>query len=180
MSTGTQWIATPATKKLQITVGVCSVVFTIGTTVQNFVIINTELVEMMMQAGGSADPTASAPGFTLGLRIVGCLYILGNAAGILALRSRPRALWWIVLAVNCTQGLGFWAIPPSMWDAATNLYGTWAIIPSAVTDGGALLLTVTMVLAMAKYRTAWAQQRTVTPAVPQVPGSSNVTRGSRG
>ncbi|KOG62598.1 hypothetical protein ADK76_12665 [Streptomyces griseoflavus] len=180
MSTGTQWIATPATKKLQITVGVCSVVFTLGTTVHNFAIINNELVEMMMRTSGSADPTASAPGFTLWLRIVGCLYILGNAAGILALRSRPRALWWIVFAVNCTQGLGFWVIPPSMWDAATDLYGTWGIIPSAVTDGGALLLTVTMALTMLKYRTAWAQQRTVPTGVPQAPGSSSVTRGSRG
>ncbi len=91
MSTGKQLIATPVTKKLHITVGVCSVVFTIGTAVHNFVIINNDLVEMMMRAGGSADPTASAPGFTLWLRIAGCLYILGNAAGILALRSRSRA-----------------------------------------------------------------------------------------
>ncbi|MEV5595362.1 hypothetical protein [Streptomyces sp. NPDC052496] len=179
MSTGTQLVATSITPKLRLTVGVCSVIFTVGTAVHNFAIINNKLVEMMMQISGSADPAASAPGFTSGLRIVGCLYILGNAAGILALRSRSRALWWVVLAVNCTQGLGFWAIPPSMWDAAADLYGTWGIVPSAVTDGGALLLTVVMVLAMVKYRTTWAQQHTVPTDAPQAPGSSSATAGSR-
>ncbi|WP_030670015.1 hypothetical protein [Streptomyces rimosus] len=180
MNTATYLVVTPVTRKLQIAVGMCSLVFTIGTAVHNFVIINNELVEMMMRASGSADPTASAPGFTLGLRIVGCLFILGNAAGVLALRSRSCAVWWLVFAVNCTQGLGFWVIPPSMWDAATDLYGTWGIVPSAVTDGGALLLTLTMVLAMVKYRTAWAQQRVVTAGAPQVPGSSSATQSRRG
>ncbi|MFH8407030.1 hypothetical protein ACH4FX_19845 [Streptomyces sp. NPDC018019] len=65
MSSGTQLVATPLTRKLRITVGVCSVLFTIGTTVHNFAIINSELVAMMMQASGSADPAVSAPGFTL-------------------------------------------------------------------------------------------------------------------
>lgn len=180
MSTETQLVATPTTRRLQITVGVCSVVFAIGTLVHNFTVINNDLVEMMMRISGSADPTASAPGFTRGLRIVGCLYILGNAAGILALRSRPRALWWVVLAVNCTQGLGIWVIPPAMWEAATDLYGTWGIVPSAVTDGGALLLTMVMVVAMVKYRTTWAQRHAVSAGTPPAPGSSSATRGSRG
>ncbi|MFH8407031.1 hypothetical protein ACH4FX_19850 [Streptomyces sp. NPDC018019] len=107
---------------------------------------------------------------------MGCLYILGNAAGILALRSRSRALWWVVFAVNFTQGIGFWVIPPSMWDAATDLYGTWGIVPSAVTDGGALLLTMTMVLVMVKHRTAWAQQRAVPADASQASGISRSTR----
>lgn len=177
MSIGTPLVATTLTKKLQITVGVCSVVFTIGTTVHNFVIIDNELVEMMMGISGSADPTAAAPGFTLWLRIVGCIYILGNAAGILALRSRSCVLWWAVFAVNCTQGLGFWAVPPSMWNAATDLYGTWGTVSSLVTDGGALLLTVFMVLTMVKYRAVWAQQRALPTGAPQVPDSSSATQG---
>src|SRR5690554_1454193 len=89
-----------ATRKLQITIFICSIIFTIGTAIHNFIIINPSLIETMMQMAGVADPASEASGFTFGFRIVGCIYIIGNALGIMALTSRSRILWWIILAVN--------------------------------------------------------------------------------
>lgn len=150
---------TSATRKLQIVIALSSVIFTLGTTLHNFVIVNTSLIETMMQMAGAADPAAEAPGFTMGLRAVGCIYIVGNALGILALWNRSHALWWTVFAVNITQGLGFIMIPSSMWSAAADAYGAWGILPSAVTDGGAIILALAMIAVLLKYRAPWAQRR---------------------
>jgi hypothetical protein len=157
----TRQTPTSTTRKLQIFITICSVVFTIGTTLQNFVIVNTSLIESMMQMAGAPDPTGEAPGFTFGFRIVGCIYIIGNALGMLAIRSRSRALWWTVFVINITQALGFYMIPPSMWTAAINAYGFLGMLPSAVTDGGAIILSFVMIISMVKFRTTWAQSRTL-------------------
>jgi hypothetical protein len=151
--------AAPATRRLQTAIAVCSVIFTIGTALHNFVIVNASLIETMMRMEGAPDPAGEAPGFTFGFRIVGCIYIVGNALGLLAFRSRSRVLWWTVFAVNLTQGLGFVMIPRSMWTAAAEAYGAWGILPSAITDGGAFILAVVMIVSMVKYRATWAQRR---------------------
>ncbi|MFE4525386.1 hypothetical protein ACFRCQ_25305 [Cytobacillus firmus] len=150
---------TSTTRKLQLAIALSSVIFTIGTTLQNFVIVNTGLIETMMQMAGAQNPAGEAPGFTFWFRIVGCIYILGNALGLLAFRSRSRVLWWTILSVNITQGLGFAMIPPSMWTASTEAYGVWGILPSVITDGGGLILSLVMIISMVKYRTTWAQHR---------------------
>ncbi|MFB9807592.1 hypothetical protein ACFFQF_21285 [Haladaptatus pallidirubidus] len=61
MSEKPQLIATPITRKLQIAIALSSVIFTIGTTLQNFVIINTSLIEKMMRMENVADPAGAAP-----------------------------------------------------------------------------------------------------------------------
>lgn len=159
MSEKSQLIATPTTRKLQIAIALSSVIFTIGTTLQNFVIINTSLIEKMMRMENVADPAGAAPSFTMWFRVVGCLYILGNAVGILALRSQSRLLWWTVFTVNITQAFGFVMIPSSMWSAAIDTYGVWGILPSLITDGGAIALVLVMIISMVKYRSPWAQRR---------------------
>jgi len=147
-----------ATRKLQITIVLCSIIFTIGTTIHNFVIINPPLIETMMQMAGGADPAGDASGFTFGFRIVGCIYIMGNALGILALNSRSRILWWIILVVNITQATGPIMIPSSMWTTVNDVYGVLGILPSAITDGGAIILSLVMIISMLKFRTIWAQK----------------------
>ncbi|XKK39599.1 hypothetical protein HFP72_01310 [Nocardiopsis sp. ARC36] len=97
---------TTATRRLQVLVAVCSAVFVLGTVLHAFTVLDTALVEAMMREAGGADPEGAAPGFTLGLRTVGCFYAVGNAVGLLALGSTSGAVWWIVLAVNSTQALG--------------------------------------------------------------------------
>ncbi|GAA0235920.1 hypothetical protein [Haladaptatus pallidirubidus] len=159
MSEKPQLIATPITRKLQIAIALSSVIFTIGTTLQNFVIINTSLIEKMMRMENVADPAGAAPSFTMWFRVVGCLYILGNVIGILALRSQSRLLWWTVFTVNFTQAFGFVMIPSSMWLATTDTYGVWGILPSLITDGGAIALVLVMIISMVKYRSPWAQRR---------------------
>ncbi|MBP1947119.1 hypothetical protein [Virgibacillus litoralis] len=152
-------VLTPTTYRLQIGIALCSIIFTIGTTLQNFVIVNISLIETMMQMADAPNPEGQAPGFTNGFRLVGCIYIIGNALGILAFRVRSTILWWVILVVNFTQGLGFVMIPSSMWVAAISEYGIWGILPSAITDGGAIILAIIMIYTMVKYRSTWAQQR---------------------
>jgi hypothetical protein len=147
------------TRPLQRAVGICSIIFLIGTTLHNFAVVDVHLIETMMRAAGGADPVGDAPGFTTGFHIVGTVYMLGNALGILAFWSRATLLWWVVLAVNLTQGLGYIMIPPEMWTAARDRYGLPGILPSVITDGGAAILTLVMVIAFAKYRRPWALSR---------------------
>ncbi|SDS68863.1 hypothetical protein [Microlunatus soli] len=150
---------------VQLITGICSIVFTIGTVLQNFVIINRRAVEqMMVLAGQSAEAaSAAAPGFLTGFRIVGCVYILGNAIGILALRRRNATwLFWVVLAVNLTQAAGVVMIPPEVFRASIALYGPAGILPSVITDGGALLVTVLLVIVLIRHRRPWGPARTGT------------------
>lgn len=138
-------------------VAVASLVFAVGTALHNFAVIDVAVVEEMMRRAGGADPTGDAAGFTTGFRIVGTAYLLGNAAGILAWWHRPAWLYWLVLAVNLTQGLGWLFIPPDMWAVVRERYGTAGVLPSAVTDGGAVLLTLVLVGALVRYRRTWAR-----------------------
>ncbi|MFI5734341.1 hypothetical protein ACIA49_29770 [Kribbella sp. NPDC051587] len=153
--TETRW-----TPRLQILVGAVSIVFTVGTALQNFWIVNHEtLVRMMVLAGRTeADAEAGAPGFLTGFRIVGCLYIVGNAAGILALRQQKQTwLFWLVLAVNVTQAVGVRAVPPEMFEASIDRFGPVGALPSLVTDGGAALLSLVLLGFLIKTRRPWAQ-----------------------
>ena len=140
-----------ATRKLQITIVICSIIFTIGTAIHNFIIINPQLIETMMQMAGVANPADEALDFTFVFRIVGSIYILVNALGILALNSRSRLLCCVILVVNITQATG-----PIM-TAGNDVYGVQGILPSAITDGGAFILSLVMIISMLKFRTAWAQ-----------------------
>lgn len=124
-----------------------------------FVVVDTALVETMMRMADSPDPAAAAPGFTVGFRVVGAVYVLGNAVGVLAWWKRSRLLWWWVLAVNVTQGLGYVMIPTEMWAAVLQRYGGIGVLPSLVTDGGAALLALFMLGTLVKYRTTWARRR---------------------
>jgi hypothetical protein len=137
----------------------CSVIFFIGTALHAFAVVDTQLIEAMMRSAGVAEPSGEAPGFTRGFQLVGCLYLLGNALGILAFWSRSSWLFWTVLAVNLTQGLGYIMIPPEMWTEASNRYGVAGILPSAITDGGAAVLSVVLIAAYVRYRRPWAQER---------------------
>ncbi|MFD2639524.1 hypothetical protein [Piscibacillus salipiscarius] len=153
-----RYVNTRTTKRLQVTIAICSIIFTIGTALHNFVIINTPLIETMMQMAGASNSEEEAASFTSGFRIVGCVYIVGNALGILAFKSQSTLLWWIILVVNFTQGLGFIMIPSSMWVAALNEYGLWGILPSAITDGGAILIAGLMIYTMIKYGSTWGKK----------------------
>ena len=166
MSSPSALVPSRWTWPLQLMTALCSVVFLVGTTLQNFVVVDVTLIETMMAEAGGVDPAAEAPGFTTGFRIVGCLYMLGNALGILAFRLRTRWLFWVVLAVNLTQGLGFVMIPSQMWTAVIERYGVAGILPSAVTDGGAALLAVLLIVTLVRYRRTWAQLPVATETAP--------------
>lgn len=140
--------------------GVASVVFTVGTALQNFVIVNDETMQRMMVLAGTAPESAAeqAPGFVAGFRIVGCLYIVGNALGMLALRRRPSAwLFWVVLAVNVTQAAGVAVVPSEMFTAAQERFGVAGTLPSLVTDGGAVLLAPLLIAGSVATRASWGR-----------------------
>lgn len=147
------------TGPLAVTTAVASMIFTLGTALHAFAVIDSGVIEEMMRRAGGADPAGAAPGFTTGFRIVGSLYVVGNALGVLALRSRASWLFWVVLAVNATQGLGWVMIPPEMWTVTYDRYGVVGVLPSAVTDGGAVLLTALLLVSLIRHRTTWARQR---------------------
>ena len=147
------------TGPLTVFTAVCSIVFTLGTALHNFAVIDSGVIEEMMRRAGGADPAGDAPGFTTGFRIVGSIYIAGNAVGILALRSRASWLFWTVLTVNATQGLGWVMIPPQMWSVTYDRYGIAGVLPSAVTDGGGAVLALVLLATLVRYRTSWARLR---------------------
>ncbi|MFE3176967.1 hypothetical protein ACFXPA_25910 [Amycolatopsis sp. NPDC059090] len=144
------------TRPLQIATAVCSLVFTVGTILQNFLVIDLDMLRLALQSAGAS--ASDAPGFLIGLRTVGCLYIVGNAVGLLALRGRTWT-FWVVVAVNVTQAAGVFAIPPAVFDASVTLYGPAGILPSVITDGGAALLALVLLGSLVAFRTPWAQRR---------------------
>ncbi|MFE9577546.1 hypothetical protein ACFYO1_14240 [Nocardia sp. NPDC006044] len=146
------------TNALLLVAGSASIIFTIGTALQAFVIVNHDtLTHMMILA--HADP-GGADGFLTAFRLVGCVYLIGNAVGILALRRRPVPwLFWLVLAVNATQAAGLKAVPPEMFTAARAEFGWPGLLPSLVTDAGGALLALTLLAAFAITRTTWGQAR---------------------
>lgn len=155
---------TPLTRPLQVVTAVAAFLFAVGSAVHGFAVVDTSLIETMMRAAGAADPAAEAPGFTTGFRIVGAGYVLANAVGVLTWWSRSRLLWWWILAVNATQGLGYLMIPAEMWPAIHERYGPIGAVPSLVTDGGAALLAVVFLATMVRYRTTWARRRVTATA----------------
>ncbi|GIG64400.1 hypothetical protein [Phytomonospora endophytica] len=150
---------TPTTRRLVTFTVACSLAFTVGTALHNFAVIDTTFIEEMMRRAGETDPAAAAPAFTTGFRIVGTAYVLGNALGMLALWKRNWWLLWTVLAVNVSQSLGWFMIPSGMWSLAREEYGVAGLIPSVVTDGGAAVLALVLIVALVRHRTPWAQIR---------------------
>lgn len=154
------------TRRLQILTGTCAIVFTIGTALQNFVIVNVDMMELTMRLAGQspAEAEANAPSFLRGFRLVGSLYIVANALGTLAFWSRARWLFWVVIAVNVTQGAGvLGVIPPEVFEASLEMYGPVGLLPTIITDGGALILTIVLLGFFLRYRTPWAQRRETVP-----------------
>ncbi|MBW4721521.1 hypothetical protein KZQ38_30470 [Saccharothrix sp. SC076] len=149
------------TKVLLVVTGWASVVFAVGTAVHAFVVVDEQTLTRMMVLAG-ADP-GQAPGFLVGFRVVGCLYVVGNALGVLALRGPSRWLFWVVLAVNATQAAGVKLVPPEVFTAARERFGVVGVLPSLVTDVGALVLVVVLVTASAVTRATWGQVRVLDP-----------------
>ncbi|MEU1898041.1 hypothetical protein ABZ512_06655 [Nocardiopsis dassonvillei] len=148
------------TRRLQVLTAVCSVVFTVGTALQNFAVVDAEMMLRTMEAAGMSGAQAEreAPGFLLGFRAVGCLFIVGNALGVLALWGRTW-VFWLVVAVNAGQAAGVVMIPPEVFRTSVDLYGPVGLLPTAVTDGGALLLLAVLLVSFAVHRTPWARRR---------------------
>ncbi|MBE1486397.1 hypothetical protein [Plantactinospora soyae] len=146
--------ATVWTRRTRIFTFVCSVIFTIGTAAQAFVIVNLDTLEQMMRLAGvsASEATDSAPGFLAGFRLVGTLFIIGNALGMLALRGRTW-VFWLVVAVNAGQAAGVFMVPTEMFEAAVDRFGWIGVLPSAVTDGGALVLLAVLVVSLLRSRT---------------------------
>ncbi|GAA1640147.1 hypothetical protein [Actinoplanes couchii] len=147
------------TRPLQNLVVACSLAFVIGTALQAFVIIDEQAIfDIMRTAGASPEQAATdAPGFLLGFRAVGCVYLLGNMVGLLARTGRP-AVFWTVLAVNLTQAAGVVVIPPEVFEVTLTRFGPAGLLPSYLTDGGAALLTLLLLTSLARFRTPWAHQ----------------------
>lgn len=138
--------------------GVASAVFTIGTAVQCFVIVDTDTLERMMELADPASADAM-PWFLITFRLVGCLYILGNAVGVLAVLRRPWPwLFWLVLCVNATQAVGLVLVPPEMYTVANERFGIAGILPTLVTDGGAVVLVVVLMAVFAATRAPWGSR----------------------
>jgi hypothetical protein len=142
---------------MRVAVAVCSLIFTIGTVVQNTLVIDLPMMTRAMELAGA--PSGDAPGFMAGLRAVGWVYVAGNALGMLA-PFGWRWLYWLVLVVNVTQAagvvlapFGIGPIPPEVFTATVDVHGPAGLLPSLVTDGGAAVLVVVLVV----FRRRWAR-----------------------
>lgn len=103
----------------------------------------------------------AAPGFLTTWRIVGVVYIFGNAIGLLAPRGSAK-VFWAALLVNASQAAGIFVISPSVITAMQEMNGAAAYITTLVVDGGALVLTAILLLSLLRYRSPWAFTRTPT------------------
>ncbi|YCK40229.1 hypothetical protein ACNF49_41045 [Actinomadura sp. ATCC 39365] len=161
MATTTHQVPTVWTPRLQVLTFVCSAVFTLGTVLHGWVIINPDTLELMMTLSGKtpAEAAAEAPGFLAGFRAVGAVYVIGNTLGMLALRGW-KWTFWVALLVNMTQAAGpLGMIPPVMWKASAEMYGVPGLLPSILTDGGALVLSIVLIVSLARFRSTWAHRR---------------------
>lgn len=138
-------------------VAACSLVFVLGTVLQNVVVIDLAMMERAMALAGA--PAEGAEGFMAGLRLVGWVFVVGNALGLLA-PFGWRWLFWLVLAVNAGQAagvvlapFGLGPIPPEVFEATVDVHGRVGLAPSLVVDGGAAVLVVLLLV----FRRRWAR-----------------------
>lgn len=137
------------TPKIRLVTVLLSVVFVLGTALQNFVVIDLDLIERSMRLKGV--PTEDAPTYLAALRLVGNVFIAGNALGLLVW-FRWRWLFWPVLAVNAAQACGVVIVPFEVHRAAFGEHGWPGLLPSLVTDGGAVVLTIVLIVAYVRSR----------------------------
>ncbi|MFJ8915388.1 hypothetical protein [Amycolatopsis sp. NPDC102389] len=137
------------TPKIRLVTVLCSLVFVIGTTLQNYVIIDLDLIEASMRLKGVE--TGDAPAYLGALRLVGNVFIVGNALGLLVW-FRRRWLFWPVLAVNAGQAFGVFVVPFEVHRAALAEHGWPGVLPSVVTDGGAVILSIALIFAYVRSR----------------------------
>jgi hypothetical protein len=143
------------TKNLQKIIGSSSIIFTIGTFVHNFFIINTSLIKIMMQNSNVQEIDMEAIKFTNNFRMIGCIYIIGNSIGIVSFKILLKIFWWVILIINFTQGLGFIMIPKIFWEIVFKEYGLLGLLPTIITDGGGLILSIIMIFYSIKCKSAW-------------------------
>jgi hypothetical protein len=144
-----------ATKNLQKIIGSSSIIFTIGTFIHNFFIINVSLIKIMMQNSNIQEIDIEAIKFTNNFRIIGCIYIIGNSIGIVSFKIVLKIFWWVILIINFTQGLGFIMIPKIFWEIVFKEYGLLGLLPTIITDGGGLILSILMSFYSIKYKSTW-------------------------
>ncbi|WP_340688543.1 hypothetical protein LCL61_10440 [Amycolatopsis coloradensis] len=137
------------TAKIRLVTMLCSIVFIVGTTLQNYVIIDLDLIEASMRLKGV--DTAGAPAYLGALRLVGNVFIAGNALGLLVW-FRRRWLFWPVLAVNVAQAFGVYVVPFEVHRAAIAEHGWPGVLPSLITDGGAVILSIVLIVAYVRSR----------------------------
>ncbi|WP_083267820.1 hypothetical protein [Lentzea guizhouensis] len=147
----------PLGRRLTTITGIASIVFTVGTALHAFVIVDDHTLTRMMVLA-NADPAAAEQFLTV-FRAVGCLYIVANALGVLAFRpAPPRWLLPAVLVTNVTQAAGVFMVPPQMWQAAVEHFGPVGTLPSAITDGGAFVLAAAITVTIVRARKKPAQR----------------------
>ena len=156
----TRYVPSQWSRPLQWLVAACAVVFTIGTALQTFVFVDASLIERSMELSGMspAEAAEAAPGFLTTWRLVGVLFIIGNAIGLLAPLGDAK-VFWAVLLVNASQAAGIFVISPSVLSAMQEMRGGAAYITTLIVDGGALILTAILLLSLLRYRAPWAYTR---------------------
>ncbi len=137
------------TPKIRLVTVLCSIVFAAGTALQNYVIIDLDLIEASMRLKGVE--TGDAPAYLGALRLVGNVFIVGNLLGLLVW-FRWRWLFWPVLAVNVGQALGVYVVPFEVHRAAIDEHGWPGVLPSLLTDGGAVILSILLLAAYVRSR----------------------------
>ncbi|SFQ55059.1 hypothetical protein SAMN05421810_109133 [Amycolatopsis arida] len=153
------------TRPLQLVTAWCSLVFAIGTAVQTFVVIDLPMLELAQRLAGASRPEAAqaAPGLRDTLRAVGIVYLAGNAVGVLAVRGYAW-VYWVALVVNLTQATGVVLVPTEVLRASAAELGVAGVLPTLVTDGGAVLLGLALLGFLLRFRTPWARRRAAAPA----------------
>jgi hypothetical protein len=143
------------TKNLQKIIGSGSIIFTMGTFIHNFFIINVPMIKTVMQNSNVQEVDIEAIKFTNNFRIIGCIYIIGNSIGIVSFKIVLKIFWWVILIINFTQGLGFIMIPKIFWEIVFKEYGLLGLLPTIITDGGGLILSTLMFFYSIKYKSVW-------------------------
>src|SRR4051812_41902130 len=105
-----------------------------------------------------AEIAAGAPELVTTLRLVGVGFLVANLLLLAAPRGRAWT-FWLALAVAVAQALGVVAgmVPWVVLQATYERFGVAGLLPTLVTDGGAAVLAVLLLVALVRYRTIWAR-----------------------
>ncbi|EOG6878796.1 hypothetical protein ACLH3S_001772 [Staphylococcus pseudintermedius] len=132
-----------------------SFLFAVCLVIHQVMIVDGQVVTYMLEHSGNKATENSINAINNSLRYIGILYILANAAGVVALKNQHPYLWWFMLAVFISQIFNALLNPPILYTAIFHVKGFFGLIPYALVIVGSLVLAVMMIRVSVKRKSTF-------------------------